>query len=211
LLATLGFCTAATLTFALGPALRITRLTVAADLKQQASEELRRHRWSLIPGHPLVVVQISFSLALLTATGLFIRAADKAASVKTGLEPGSSVLVETDATLAGYSRQRAQQLYQRLNEKLSALPGVEQAAISATVPFGMVELSRNVQRAGLRPASDAKPATAAEGLAFNATWNSVGADYFAAVRLPVRRGRAFRSREAECLAPTPGGGVARDA
>jgi predicted permease len=195
LLATFGFCTAATVTFALGPALRITRLTVAADLKEQASEELRRRRWSLIPGHPLVVVQISFSLALLTATALFIRAADKAASVKTGLEPGSSVLVETDASLAGYDRQRAPQLYQRLNQELSALPGVEQAAISATVPFGMVELSRNVQRAGLRPAADTKPATAAEGLAFNATWNSVGANYFAAVGLPVIRGRGFRSTE----------------
>jgi putative ABC transport system permease protein len=78
---------------------------------------------------------------------------------------------------------------------LSALPDVEQAAISATVPFGMVELSRNVQRAGLRPAADTKPATAAEGLAFNATWNSVGANYFAAVGLPVIRGRGFGATE----------------
>src|SRR5262249_2077713 len=145
--------------------------------------------------HPLVVVQISFSLALLTATALFIRAADKAASVKTGLEPGSSALVETDASLAGYDRQRAQQVYQRLNQELSALPGVEQAAISATVPFGMVELSRNVQRAGLRPAADMKPATAAEGLAFNATWNSVGANYFAAAGLPIIPGGGFGSLE----------------
>jgi putative ABC transport system permease protein len=191
MLATFGFCTAATIAFALGPALRITRLTVAADLKEQASEELRRRRWRLIPGHPLVVVQISFSLALLTATALFIRAADRAASVETGLKPGSSVLVETDARLAGYDRQRAQQLYQRLNQELSALPGVEQAAISATLPFGTVELSRNVQRAGLRPAAEAKPATAAEGLAFNATWNSVDANYFAAAGLPFNRGRGF--------------------
>ena len=194
-LATFGFCTAAAIAFGLGPALRVTRPTVAADLKEQPSEELRRRRRSLIPGHPLVVVQISFSLALLTATALFIRAADKAASVKTGLEPGSSFLVETDASLAGYDRQQALQLYQRLNQKLSALPGVEQAAIAATVPFGMVELSRNVQRAGLRPAADTKPATAAEGLAFNATWNSVGANYFAAVGLPVRSGRGFSSTE----------------
>jgi hypothetical protein len=59
----------------------------------------------------------------------------------------------------------------------------------------MVELSRNVQRAGLRPAADMKPATAAEGLAFNATWNSVGANYFAAAGLPIIRGRGFGSLE----------------
>src|SRR5206468_5698306 len=61
--------------------------------------------------------------------------------------------------------------------------------------------SRKVQRAGLRLAPDAKPATAAEGLAFEAAWNSVGADYFSTVGLPVIRGRAFT--EAEATQPGP--------
>ena len=42
--------------------------------------------WKFLPRHPLVVVQIAFSLALLTAAALFIRGADKAASVDTGLQ-----------------------------------------------------------------------------------------------------------------------------
>ena len=125
----------------------------------------------------------------------FIRGAGKAASVNTGLQPGASFLIETDASLAGYEPKRAQDLYRSLNERLAALPGVERASVSATVPFGMISLSKNVQRAGLQPAPDAKPATAAEGLAFNAAWNSVGADYFSTVGLPILRGRAFnRSR-----------------
>jgi FtsX-like permease family/MacB-like periplasmic core domain len=65
----------------------------------------------------------------------------------------------------------------------------------------MIELDRNVQRAGVRPGPDAKPATAAEGLAFNAAWNSVGADYFSTVGLPVLRGHAFT--EAEATQPGP--------
>src|SRR5260370_24742104 len=65
----------------------------------------------------------------------------------------------------------------------------------------MFELSRSVQRGGLHPGRDAKPATAAEGLAFEAAWNSVGADYFSAVGLPVVRGRAFT--EAEATRPGP--------
>jgi hypothetical protein len=60
----------------------------------------------------------------------------------------------------------------------------------------MISLDRNVQRAGVQPAPDAKPATAAEGLAFSAAWNSVGADYFATVGLSVTRGRAFNQAEA---------------
>src|SRR5205814_6839305 len=54
---------------------------------------------------------------------------------------------------------------------------------------------RNLQRAGLQPAPDAKPATAAEGLAFSAAWNTVGADYFATVGLPLVRGRVFTQAE----------------
>ena len=51
-------------------------------------------------------------------------------------------------------------------------------------------------RAGLHPAPGAKPATAAEGLTFTPWWNSVGADYFVAVGLPLLRGRAFSVAEA---------------
>ena len=196
LAATFGFCVLGTLGFALGPALKLSRSAVVADLKEQAGEDVVRRRWKFLPRNPLVVVQIAFSLALLTAAALFIRGAGKAASVDTGLQPGASFLLETDASLAGYEPKRAQDLYRSLNERLAALPGVEHASISATVPFGMISLSKNVQRAGLQPAPDAKPATAAEGLAFNAAWNSVGADYFTTVGLPILRGRAFNEAEA---------------
>src|SRR6266542_5644429 len=196
LAATFGFCLLGTLVFALGPALKISRSAVVADLKEHASEDVVRRRWKFLPRHPLVVLQIAFSLALLTAAALFIRGANKAASVETGLKPGASFILEVDASLAGYKPKRAEQLYRNLNERLAALPGVERVSISATVPFGMISLSKNVQRAGIRPCPEAKPATAAEGLAFNANWNGVGGDYFPTVGLPVVRGRAFSDTEA---------------
>jgi putative ABC transport system permease protein len=201
LAATFGFCLLGTLMFALGPALKISRSAVVTDLKEHAGEDVVRQRWKFLPRHPLVVVQIAFSLALITAAALFIRGAGKAASVDTGLKPGASYILEVDASLAGYEPKPAQELYRTLNERLAALPGVEGASISSTVPFGMIELDRKVQRAGARPGSDAQPATAADGLAFKAAWNSVGADYFSTVGLPVVRGRAFT--EAEATQPGP--------
>jgi predicted permease len=201
LAATFGFCLLGTVMFALGPALKISRSAVVADLKEHAGEDVVRRRWKFLPRNPLVVVQIAFSLALITAAALFIRGAGKAASVDTGLKPGASYVLEVDASLAGYEPKRAQELYRNLNERLAALPGVEHASISSIVPFGMFELSRKVQRAGLRLAADARPATAAEGLAFEVPWNSVGADYFSTVGLPVVRGRAFT--EAEATQPGP--------
>jgi predicted permease len=201
LAATFGFCLLGTLMFALGPALKISRSPVVTDLKEHAGEDVVRRRWKFLPRHPLVVVQIAFSLALITAAALFIRGAGKAASVDSGLRPGASYILEVDAGLAGYEPKRAEELYRNLNERLAALPGVERASISSIVPFGMFELSRKVQRGGVHPASDAKPATAAEGLAFEVAWNSVGAAYFSTVGLPVTRGRGFT--EAEATQPGP--------
>src|SRR5438876_10565493 len=201
LAATFGFCLLGTLMFALGPALKISRSAVVADLKEHAGEDVVHRRWMIRPRHARVVVKIAFSLALVTAAAWLIRGAEKAASVDTGLKPGASYILEVDASLAGYEPKRAQELYRSLNEKLAALPGVEHASISSIVPFGMFELTRKVQRAGLRLAPDAKPATAADGLAFEASWNSVGADYFSTVGLPVVRGRVFT--ESETTQPGP--------
>src|SRR5438874_7270396 len=199
LAATFGFCLLGTLMFALGPALKISRSALITDLKEHAGEDAMRRRWKFLPRNPLVVVQIAFSLALLTAAALFVRGANKAASVDSGLKPGASYLLEVDASLAGYEPKRAQELYQNLSARLAALPGVEHVSISATVPFGITSSEKNVQRAGVH--ADAKPATAIEGLAFKAAWNSVSADYFSTVGLPVLRGRVFT--EAEATRPGP--------
>jgi predicted permease len=194
--ATLTFCVLGTLAFALGPALKLSRSAVMGDLKQQAGEDVHRPRWKFLPRNPLVVAQIAFSLALVTAAALFVRGATKAASVETGLKTGNTFLVEVDASLGGFDRARTQDLYRLVNERLAALPGVEHASLSAIVPFGLNTVQRGVQRAGVHPAADARPATAAEGMTFAPSWNSIGADYFSAVGLPLLRGRAFTAAEA---------------
>ena len=194
--ATLAFCVLGTICFALGPALKLSRAAVMGDLKQQAGEDTHRPRWKFLPRNPLVVVQIAFSLALVTAAALFIRGAGKAASVETGLHAENAFLVEIDASLGGFDRKRTEDLYRIVGEKFSALPGVQHVGISATVPFGVTSRQRTVLRAGVRPAPGAKPATPAEGQSFSPSWNSVGADYFGAVGLPLLRGRAFTSAEA---------------
>jgi predicted permease len=193
---TLGFCVLGTICFALGPALKLSRAAVIEDLKQQSGEDAHRPRWRFLPRNPLVVLQIAFSLALITAAALFLRGAGKAASIETGLHAETTFLVETDASLGGFDQKRAQDLYRVLGERFSSLPGVQHTGLSATVPFGISFRQRTVLRAGVPPAPDDKPATAAEGRTFAPSWNSVGADYFAAVGLPLLRGRTFTAAEA---------------
>jgi predicted permease len=199
--ATFGFCVLGTLGFALGPALKLSRADVVTDLKSHAGEDAVVRRWRFLPRHPLVVAQIALSLALLTAAALFIRGARQAAAIDTGLRTDNSLIVELDASLGGFTPERSRELYRAVGDRLATLPGVEASSISATVPFGMVSLGRPIQRAGIAAAPDAKPSTAAEGLAFPAHWNSIGADYFRAFGIPLRQGRAFTTAEIE----RPGG------
>ena len=196
LVATFAFCLFGTFAFALGPALKLSKAAVIGDLKEHAGEDAVVRRWKFLPRNPLVVIQIAFSLVLLTAAALFIRGAGKAASVDTGLQTSTNYLLEVDASLATYDQVHSQELYRTVEERLAALPGVESASISSTVPFGMINLDKSVQRGGVNPAPDAKPATAAEGLAFRANLNSVGVGYFKTVGLGLLRGRVFNEEEA---------------
>lgn len=193
---TFGFCLVATICFGLGPAMKLSRSSVIEDLKEHAGEDVVRRRWRFLPRNPLVVSQIAFSLALLTAAALFIRGADKAAAFETGLHAQHDLLLEVDAGLSGASPLQVQQTYRALTDRFATLPGVQHVSVSATAPFGMLSLGKAIQRAGTHVAPDQKPATAAEGLAFAARFHSVGADYFATVGLPILRGRAFSPNEA---------------
>ena len=201
--ATLGFCVLATLFFALGPAIKLTGGNVLTDLKEQAGEDASPRRYGWLPRNPLVVAQIALSLGLLTAAALFTRGALKAGSVETGFKADDTALVEVDASLGGYDRAHSLQFYRAAEDRLAALPGVQSASIASVVPFGVVAISRPVQRAGVRPSRDAHPATAADGLAFTARWSSVGADYFTTMGLPLLRGRVFTKMEAETPSSPP--------
>lgn len=199
LAATLGFCAFATVAFAFGPALRLTRATTIDDLKEQAGEDRATHRrrWRWLPRHPLVAAQLALSLGLLCTAALFVRGALKAAGIETGFNADHTLLVEVDASLGGYDQARTLQAYRTVNERIARLPGVQASSIGSVVPFGMVSMGKDVRRAGILVPPGARPATAPEGRAFSANWSSVGADYFAAMGLPLLRGRAFTAVETD--------------
>ena len=81
----------------------------------------------------------------------------------------------------------------RLEERFAALPGVERASISATVPFGMISSSKKVQRAGLQSAPEA---AVDEGLTFQAKWSRRGRRLLQHGRSPaLTRSRFHRAQK----------------
>jgi predicted permease len=196
--ATLGFCLVATLFSALGPARRLAGTDVVSDLKQSGGGPPPARAGDFRPRQPLVVAQLAVSLALLAVAGLFVHSAYRAATLDIGFKDADNTLVvEANAALGGLTKEGSLQTYQAVGARLAALPGVRSASFAATIPFGNLNISRPVQRYGVHAAAKSRPASAAEGLAYDARWNSVGADYFTTMGLPVVRGRSFTALETE--------------
>ncbi|HWC95930.1 MAG TPA: ABC transporter permease [Candidatus Sulfopaludibacter sp.] len=184
LAATLGFCLFSTLLFSLMPAWNLSRPNLVAALKSSQREEAggAKPRRIFSRRNILVICQVSLSLTLLTAAGLFMRSSFSAAHVNPGFLIERELLLETDSSLAGYSEARGRQLYPAVAARLQSLPGVESASIGATVPFGTIHIDRRLQTT-----KDAKPVSAA--------FNIVGPDYFRTLGIQLQLGRTFTASD----------------
>jgi predicted permease len=186
LAATLGFCVLSTLVFGFFPAWNLSRPSLVTDLRASDNAQSAAGRGRLFSrGNMLVIAQVSLSLVLLTAAGLFIRSSAYVAGVNPGFRVENRVLAEFDASLAGYDEARGRQVYGALLDRMKSMPGVESAGLAATVPFGMVSLGKNVQPSG---ATKVKPQ--------NLSFDIVSGDYFQTLGIPLLRGRTFQPADA---------------
>jgi predicted permease len=201
LAAMLGLCGLSTVVFGLGPALKLSRPDVVADLKAHAGEDAdgRRRRF-FARRNILVMAQISLSLTLLVVAGLTIRGAVRAAHTDPGFRLDNAALIELDPSLAGYAEARGRALYGTTLERLRGIPGVEAVSVAATVPFGTTSFGQVVHRAG-DVQNSADPA--ASGKSVSARSNAIGIDYFTTLGLKMLRGRQFNAGEAETGSAPP--------
>jgi predicted permease len=190
-----AFCLISSLLFGLGPALQLARSGIVPGLKSgagSASAPVGRRRGAFAPRNLLVIGQLSLSMVLLAAAGLFVRGAHEASHPDLGFPIEGAVLAEVDASLAGLDAESARPVYARALERLRSLPGVAAASYSATVPFGMVSLGDRVAPAGSGAGrGDGGPE------ARSASTHLVGADYFEALGIELVAGRPFSRAEEE--------------
>jgi predicted permease len=187
LLATAGFAMISTLFFGLGPALRLSRRELVTDLKDLGSNMPAGGRL-LGVRNLLVIAQLALSLMLLIAGGLFARAAVVARLGDPGYKYDRLLLASVDPSLAAYDEIRGRATLRTILERVRALPGIEAAGMSSTLPFGEFREGKPVERVGARAASD---------LPAQPTFRIIGADYFRALNLPLVRGREFTQQEEE--------------
>jgi predicted permease len=186
--ATTAFAVIATVLSGLGPALKLSKTDLVADLKALAADgsPILGRRFS---GRNIMVVgQIALSLMLLAAGGLFARGALKAAAANPGFSYDRQLLVATDPQLVQYDETRGRASYRDVLSRVRALPGVAAVGLAAAVPFGDFHEGHAVERVG----GPARPDLAALS---NATYRIIGSDYFKALNLPMVRGREFTEAE----------------
>ena len=185
---TLLFCVLSTVVFGLMPALKLSKPDVWIDLKENTGEDVAgRKRRLFSRGNMLVMAQLSLSLMMLTAAGLFVHSAVRASNIQPGFSLDDEVLAEVDASLIDYDEARARPLYRTVKDRLRQVPGVQSVAVAATVPFGMFTLGKSIAPSGA--------VVSKEHPALGVRYNIVSEDYFQTMGIPVLRGRPFTSAE----------------
>jgi len=118
--------------FGLAPAMEATRVDVMPALKEtragQAQARRGFRRVSL--SHALVVAQISISLLMLVAAGLFVRTLSNLQSIELGFNRENVLLFQLDARKAGHVDPEIADFYGELRRRFSAIPGVRNASLS---------------------------------------------------------------------------------
>ncbi|MGO8732332.1 MAG: ADOP family duplicated permease [Terriglobia bacterium] len=164
----------------IAPALRATRIALTASLKEGRGAISVASRTPLAKA--LIVSQVALSLVLLIGAGLFLRSLANLASVDTGFNKEKVLLFGIDPPAVGYKEDlRVVSLYQQIEQRVSALPGVRAASISF-LTFNQGAWTNKVSVIGHTPTSDDDMV---------ATHNVVGPGYFATMGIPLLLGRVF--------------------
>ena len=99
----------------------------------------------------LVVAQISLSLILLCATGLFLRSLQSAANIDIGFRSRGLVAMSVDPRLHGYTAEQTTRFLAELQRRVAAIPGVTSAAVTDALPLSGGHRADGYQPVGRKP------------------------------------------------------------
>ena len=167
--------------FGLAPALRSTRPSLLRSLKDQAGT-VAGSGGSVRLRKALVITQVSFSLLLLAAAGLFVQSLRNLRASGPGFPAENLIAFELDPSLNGYSVERRKFFYQELTRNLNAVAGVQSAGLASVRILEGDEWDSSVTVEGY----ESKP-----GENMNPYFNSVSPGYFLTLGIPMLAGRDF--------------------
>ena len=181
------------LVFGLVPGIVLSQIRVSDALKTGSRGNTGGRVHSRVR-HGLIIAQFALALVLLAGAGLFIRAFSRQLTLDLGWDRHSIMNGVLTLPTKKYSTpEKLTSFYTTLQDKLRALPGVENAAVGWTLPMFTFLNSRNFVVEG-RPA----PAAGREPFAYV---NGVSASYLATLKINLLAGRSFT--DADTLTSPP--------
>ena len=170
------------LLFGTVPSLYATRFELTPSLKEGRGTTAGRSSNLLARG--LVVAQVAASLVLLVGAGLFLRSLVNLTNIDTGFNRRNVLMTSTDATGAGYKEDaRLETMMQQVEDRVSALPGLQSASYAFSVFGG--GWTNTVQVTG-RPVSEHDP---------EVFHNIVGYRYLQTMGIPIVLGRDLQPQD----------------
>jgi putative ABC transport system permease protein len=186
----LGFTFAASvitgILFGLAPALQISRADVQDTIKETGRGTAGSRRQNRFR-QALIALEVALSVVLLTGAGLLFRSFMHLQAVNTGFS--SQQVLTARLTPAGPNYRTnadGMRFYNQVLEKLSNVPGVQDAGIINTLPLDKGPTS------GFRV--EGRPVTTPDKWP-SVNYRVVSANYFNAMGIPVMQGRAYTDRD----------------
>lgn len=180
-LAAVGLTFLATLVVGLLPAWQGSQVGVGAALK--SGETPARGRFALKSA--LVVAQVALCTVLLAVAGLMYRSQQALQRHDPTATLDGMLTGRLDVRRNGHNDARVTEFYAQFRERALQLPGVKHAGFAAITPFNDGQIGYGPVHGG---------AVAADA-AFICAANLIDGDYFAALRLPLLRGREFTASD----------------
>jgi len=152
-------------------------------------------RHSVRTRRALVVVELALSVVLLVGAGLAIRSIARLRQVNTGFDPRNVLTASISIPGIRYdSKAKVVSFLYSLRDRLAQAPGVEAAGIASASPLGGggFYLGRSMVAEGRDPVP-------ANEVSIN--WNVTTPGYFAALRVPIVKGRDFTERDDTASTP----------
>ena len=132
----------------------------------------------------LVVGEVALALVLLVGAGLFLRSLAALEDVNPGFQPNGVITASVSLPPARYAdAAKRVAFYRAVLGNMASIPGAGTVAAAAAVPFSGMGGSASFAIEG-RPSPPGDPGPHGE-IGF------VSPDYFAALKIPIRKGRVF--------------------
>jgi len=173
------------LLFGIAPSLWGQRQVPANALREGGraiGEGARMRRW----GDALVVGEVALALLLTIGAGLLVRSYAALQRVNPGFDSAGVLAVSLQLAGGRYdSTSGLTSFDQQLIERVRALPGIQSAGISSTIPLTGLGWTSDFSVSG----------RARDDYATEVAHREVSEDYFGTMRVPLLRGRVFTSAD----------------